>query len=113
MRLQRYRSTDCLNKRLQDFFLRLELAYVRDVSGKKVEVGTNYLMQQGVKGLLLMTVCAVCGMRQAVAMDTRCSPGLSNDGVESRPRRPCPDSTALCAGDSKVFDCIEEVRLLR
>ena len=60
-----------------------------------------------------MTVRAVCGMRHAVAVDTWCDPGLIYDGVESRPMRLRTKSVALCVGEDKLLECIEDVRLLR
>ena len=61
----------------------------------------------------MVTVRAVCGMCHAVVVDTRSKPGIVLDGVEKHPMRLCPESHALCVGNERKFDCLEDVCVLR
>ena len=111
--IRRYRSVRCLGNALGEFMPRLELGHIRDRLGTKRDVGVIFLVQQGVEGVLLVTVQAVCGMRHAVVVDTRRKPGFIFDGAEMHPMRLCPESLAFCVGSGMVFDCLKDVRILR
>ena len=55
-RIRRYRSVRCLGKALGEFMPRLELGHIRDGLGTKRDVGVNFLVRQGVEGVLLVAV---------------------------------------------------------
>lgn len=110
---RKYLSTRCLSKALSSYLPRLELGHFRDGSGKKRDVGVNFLMRHQIAGVFLVTMRALCGMFHAVAVDKKCQPALIDDVVENHPMRLCPESIAQCIGSDKLFDCLEGVRMLR
>ena len=112
-RARRYRSVRCLGKALSQFLPRLELGHIRDGTGDRIQPSVNFLMRRGIEGVLMVTVRSVCGLRHAVVVDTRSKPGMVLDGVEKHPMRLCPESLALCVGNERKFDCLENVRVLR
>ena len=112
-RAHRRRSASCLGKVLDQFLPRLELGHICNGPGDKIQPRVNFLMRLGIEGVLMVTVRAVCGMRHAVVVDTKCKPGMVLDGVEKDPMPLCSEWLALCGDNQKKFDCLEDVRVLR
>ena len=111
--IRRYRSVRCLGKALGEFMPQLGLGHIRNGLGTKRDVDVNFLVRQGIKVVLLVTVQAICGMRHAVLGDTRCKPGLILDGAEMHPMGLCPGSLSLCVGSGKCFDFLKDICVLR
>lgn len=68
VRLRRYEYSLCNNRSVQSFFLRLQLAYVRDQSEEEIQSCLNYQVKRIQRGV-------ACVMRHTLMLDTTCSHG--------------------------------------